>query len=52
MAKYYRIDLYNIAGKIYFGEFTFYHNSATVPFVPEEWDYKFGDWFKLPSKKL
>lgn len=47
-----RIDLYNISGKIYFGEFTFYHNSAAVPFVPKEWDYKFGEYFYLPQKKL
>jgi hypothetical protein len=43
-----RIDLYNINGKIYFGEITFFHWSGLKPFEPEEWDYKFGSWIKLP----
>lgn len=44
-----RVDLYDINGKIYFGEYTFYHNSGFVPFNPEEWDYKIGDFIKLPN---
>ena len=43
-----RVDLYNINGKIYFGEMTFFHWSGIVPFVPEEWDYKIGDMLHLP----
>ena len=43
-----RIDLYEVNGKIYFGEITFYHFGAMVPFVPEEWDYILGSWIKLP----
>lgn len=45
-----RVDFYDIDGKIYFGELTFYHWSGTVPFEPEEWDYTFGSWIKLPSE--
>lgn len=45
-----RIDLYNINGKIYFGEMTFFHWSGMVPFEPIDWDYKFGEYIKLPSK--
>ena len=45
-----RVDLYdNINGKIYFGELTFFHFSGNVPFEPEEWDYKIGEWLKLPK---
>lgn len=44
-----RVDLYNIRGKIYFGEYTFFHNSGLVPFVPEEWDLKFGEMLRLPE---
>lgn len=44
-----RVDLYNINGRIYFGELTFFHWSGLVPFVPEEWDYKFGSWLTLPD---
>ena len=45
-----RVDLYNINGHIYFGELTFSHWSGFKPFVPEEWDYKFGSWITLPKK--
>lgn len=44
-----RVDLYNINGKIYFGELTFFHFSGNVPFEPAEWDYKIGEWLKLPK---
>lgn len=30
-----RIDFYNIRGKVYFGEMTFFHNSGIVSFDPE-----------------
>ena len=44
-----RIDLYDVNGKIYFGEITFFHWSGMMPFEPEEWDYKFGEWLTLPK---
>lgn len=44
-----RVDLYNINGRIYFGELTFFHWSGLVPFVPEKWDYEFSRWLKLPA---
>lgn len=44
-----RIDLYNINGRIYFGEFTFHHDGGFVPFIPREWDRKVGDMLRLPS---
>ena len=43
-----RVDLYNVEGKIYFGELTFYHHGGIEPFHPEKWDYVFGSWLKLP----
>lgn len=46
-----RIDLYNVNGKIYFGEMTFYHHGGVTPFHPETWDRVFGDWLTLPSRK-
>lgn len=46
-----RVDLYDINGKIFFGELTFFHFSGNVPFEPEEWDYKIGEWLKLPKKR-
>lgn len=40
--KFLRVDLYNVNGKIYFGELTFYPASGMGAFVPEEWDEKLG----------
>lgn len=42
-----RVDFYDINGKVYFGELTFYHWSGTTPFEPKEWDYTFGSWINL-----
>lgn len=36
--KHVRIDLYQVNGEIYFGEWTFYHFSGFMPFEPQEWD--------------
>lgn len=47
-----RVDFYDINGNIYFGELTFFHWSGMIPFEPEEWDYKFGSWIKLPNKEV
>ena len=45
-----RVDLYNVKGKIYFGELTFFHWSGMTPFEPIEWDYKMGEMISLPIK--
>jgi hypothetical protein len=45
-----RVDLYNIDGKIYFGELTFYDGSGYKGFEKDEFDYLLGNKFKLPSK--
>lgn len=44
-----RVDFYDINGQVYFGELTLSHWSGMKPFVPEERDYKFGEWIKLPE---
>lgn len=44
-----RVDFYEVGGKVYFGEMTFYHWSGMVPFVPEEYDRIFGGWIELPN---
>ena len=46
-----RVDFYEVNGKIYFGEITFFHWSGLTPFVPEEWDRKLGDLIELPKTK-
>ncbi len=37
-----RVDLYNIDGKIYFGELTFYPWSGYVQYTPDEMDFELG----------
>ena len=44
-----RVDFYEVAGEIYFGELTFYHMCGMAPFNPEKWDYVFGGWIDLPQ---
>ena len=46
-----RIDFYEVNGKTYFGEITFFHWGGTKPFDPAEWDYTFGSWIQLPEKR-
>ena len=46
-----RIDFYEVDGKMYFGECTFYHVSGFRPFEPDEWDEVFGSWLFLPADK-
>ena len=43
-----RIDLYNINGKIYFGEITLSPNSGFDPDIKESTDYMFGEKLKIP----
>lgn len=45
-----RVDFYEANGRVYFGELTFFHHGGDTPFVPEKWDYTFGEWLKLPQK--
>ena len=47
-----RVDFYEVGGKVYFGEMTFYHWSGMVPFVPEEYDRIFGSWIELPNGEI
>ena len=42
-----RVDFYLVNGRVYFGELTFYHDSGLVPFIPAEFDYKFGELIHL-----
>jgi len=46
-----RTDFYNINGKVYFSEITFYSDSGFAMFEPEDWDIKLGSWIDLPKKK-
>lgn len=41
-----RVDLYNISGKIIFGELTFYPWSGYVQYTPDTFDFALGNLFK------
>lgn len=41
-----RIDLYNIHGRIVFGEITFYPWSGYVKFMPDDFDFRLGSFFE------
>jgi len=38
-----RVDLYNVRGRIYFGELTCYPGGGAIPFVPRKYDFLFGE---------
>ena len=40
-----RVDLYNVNGKIVFGELTFYPGSGYGKFTPDSYDFEFGKYF-------
>lgn len=42
-----RVDLYNVKGKIYFGEITFYHGSGYNDFQPDEASLQLGSWIDI-----
>ena len=46
-----RVDLYNINGRIYFGELTFFPWSGYVQFNPDSFDFEMGKKFRLPEKE-
>lgn len=46
-----RVDLYNINGKVFFGEMTFYPGDGRIDFYPDEYNRKIGDMLKLPKIK-
>ena len=47
-----RVDFYEVNGRIYFGELTFFDGSGFYKIEPKEWDYKLGNWIVLPEMYL
>ena len=45
-----RVDLYNLQGKIKFGEITLFPTSGFGKFTDPEWDLRLGSWLELPNK--
>ena len=46
-----RVDLYDVDGKVFFGELTFFHWGGIAPFDPPEWNDIFGSWINLPQRQ-
>lgn len=44
-----RVDFYNFAGQIYFGELTFFPSAGFTPFYPDHFDRHYGDTLTLPN---
>lgn len=44
-----RVDFYEVDGRVYFGEFTFYPASGLTGFVPEAGDDRLGQLLRLPE---
>lgn len=42
-----RVDLYNVDGKVYFGEITFFHGSGYNHIEPHKADLEIGSWIPL-----
>lgn len=46
---YVRVDMYEVGERVFFGEMTFYPWSGYVQFVPDKFDFIFGNQFELTS---
>lgn len=44
-----RVDFYETKRLIFFGELTFYPGNGLEEFTPIDWDYRLGNWIKLPK---
>jgi hypothetical protein len=45
-----RVDFYELNGKLYLGELTFFDGSGFDLIEPKEWDEKMGSWITLPTR--
>ncbi|MBQ5364543.1 MAG: hypothetical protein IIU49_00585, partial [Spirochaetales bacterium] len=46
-----RVDMYNIGGRIYFSELTFFtHGGFFILYPDQSWDRRLGDYLDLPDK--
>lgn len=45
-----RVDFFEVNGRVYFSEFTFFSYGGWSAFHPEEYDYLLGEYLTLPSE--
>lgn len=46
-----RVDFFEVNGKVYFSEYTFFSYGGWAAFHPDEYDYKLGEYITLPPKQ-
>ena len=47
-----RVDFYNVRGRIYFGEMTFYPCNGLGVLDPQEKDFEFGSWIRVKRESI
>ena len=47
--RFVRVDLYELNGKLYFGEYTFFSGGGFWLFGSDKWEKELGDMIKLPE---
>ena len=47
--KQVRMDFYEVDGKIYFGEYTFFSAGGFLLFEPENWEQQLGSWLEIDT---
>lgn len=45
--QFVRVDFYEVSGKPYVGEMTFFHEGGSIVLIPDEWNTVIGDYWKL-----
>ena len=46
-----RVDFYEINGKVYFGEMTFFSGAGFSRYDPREFEFQLGEYIVLPLKR-
>lgn len=46
-----RVDFYEVGGRLYFSEYTFFTDSGYSRFQPEKWDHIMGEWLDISGVK-
>ena len=46
-----RVDFYEIDGKVYFGEMTFFDDGGFMKAKPISWEKEWGDLIELPERR-
>lgn len=50
--RHLRVDFYEVDGRLYCGELTFFHCGGLRKFKTGEWDRVMGDWIDLPPQSV